>query len=53
MNDDKTFPKQCLACLKRDACEEAGCLKDKPCRERAEPEKHDEDLIEEVRWRWS
>lgn len=53
MDDDKTIPDQCLACLKRDACEEAGCLKAKPCRARAAPEKPDADLIEEMRWRCS
>jgi len=52
-DNDQAFPEQCLGCLKRDACEAAGCLKAKPCRARAAPEKTDADLIEEMKWRWS
>ncbi len=52
-DNDQAIPEQCLACLKRDACEEAGCLKVKPCRARAAPKKTDADLLEEIRWRCS
>lgn len=51
--NENVIPEQCLGCLKRDACEEAGCLKEKPCRARAAPEKTDADLIDEMKWRWS